>query len=380
MPRKVAIVSVAQIGGADSKENFYDQAYRVVKEALDKAGISREKVGCVVTAASDIFHGGISCANAYHWDPAGAVLRNGSRQDAESLFALVYGAMRIMSGHYDSALVVGLCKGSENPENDTCTLMFSDPFYFRPLGLNETMAAALQMRLFMDHYGITREQCAKVAVKNLENALGNPYALRKGIYSAEEILASRPVVEPLTELECAPKSEGMAALVLASEEMARKLTDRPVWIEGFGTSLDAYWIGDRDLLQGQLTNAAKRAYEMAGITAPWEQIHLAEITEPYAFQEFLWYEQLGFCGPRQGGKLIDQGVTEKGGLLPVNPSGGTLAWNPYVSRGLHRAIEAFLQIREEAGERQVHREVKTALVHGTHGFAGQCHTVVILGS
>lgn len=380
MPRRVAIVSVAQTGGPESKQNFYDQAYRVVKEALDKAGISREEVGCVITAASDVFHGGISCANAYHWDPAGAVLRNGSRQDGESLFALIYGAMRIMSGYYDTVLVVGLCKGSENPENDTCTLMFSDPFYFRPLGLNETVAAALQMKVFMKRYGITKEQCAKVAAKNLKNALSNPYAHRKGVYSVDEILRSQMIVDPLTELQCAPKSEGMAALVLASEEMAKKLTRRPVWIKGFGISLDAYWIGDRDLINGQLTNAAKRAYEMAGITAPREQIDLAEVTEPYAFQELLWYEQLGFCGPGEGGKLIDEGVTEKTGPIPVNASGGTLACNPYVSRGLLRAVEAFLQIRQEAGEKQVHREVRTALVHGTHGFAGQCHSVVILGS
>lgn len=379
MAKKVAIVSVAQSGGSESKDSFYDLAFRIVKEALDKAGLSRDQVGSVVTAASDIFHSGISCANAHHWDPAGAFLKNGSRQDGDSLFALIYGAMRIMTGHYDTVLTVGLCKGSENPDNDTCTLMFSDPFYFRPLGLNETLAAALQMKLYMRKYKITKEQCAKVAVKNLKNALFNPYAHRKGLYTVEDILNSDMVAEPLTKLQCAPKSDGMVAVLLASEKMAKKLTDRPVWIRGFGISLDAYMIGDRDLLDGELKNAAKRAYRIAGIKNPKEEIDLAEISEPYAFQELLWCEQLGFCERGEGGKIIDKGITEKDGKLPVNPSGGVLANNPYVSRGLQRACEAFLQIRGEAGERQVHREIKTALVHGTHGFAGQCHTVVILG-
>jgi len=156
MSKKVAIVSVAQSSGAESADNFYDQAYRVTKEALDKAGLSKDELGTVVTASSDIFHGGISCANSYYWETTGAFLKNASRQDGESLFAFFYGVMRILSGQYDTALVMGLCKGSENPPNDTCTLMFADPFYQRPVGLTETMAAALQMRLYMEKYGVAR--------------------------------------------------------------------------------------------------------------------------------------------------------------------------------------------------------------------------------
>ena len=380
MTKKVAIVAIAQNAGAESKDNFYDEAYRVTKEVLDKAGMTRDEVGSVVSASSDVFHGGISCANSYYWDPTGAFLKNASRQDGESLFALMYAAMRIITGHFDTVLVIGLCKGSENPELDACTLMYSDPFYLRPLGLTETIAAALQMKLYMQKYKIRKEQCAKVAVKNLGNALRNPFAHRKGRYTVEDILKSDTVVDPLTALQCAPKSEGMIALLLASEKKAKKLTDKPVWIRGFGSSMDAYMIGDRDLLDGQLKNAAARAYKMAGIRNPLKQIDLAEITEPYAFQELMWYEQLGFCKAGGGGKLIDKGFTDTDGDLPVNPSGGVLANNPYVSRGLQRAVEAFLQIRGEAGERQVKKKVRTALAHGVHGFAGQCHAVTILSS
>ena len=111
MPRKVAIVEVAQLSGGDSKDNFYDQAYRVTREVLDKAGLRRQDVGTVVSAASDVFHGGISCANAYYWEAVGAFLKNGTRQDGESLFALYYAAMRILTGQYDTALAISLCKG-----------------------------------------------------------------------------------------------------------------------------------------------------------------------------------------------------------------------------------------------------------------------------
>jgi acetyl-CoA C-acetyltransferase len=379
MSGRVAIVEVAQLSGPDSKDNFYDQAYFVTKEVLDKAGMTREDVGTIVSASTDVFHGGISCANAYYWEAVASFLKSGTRQDAESLFALQYGWMKILSGHYDNVLVVALCKGSENPENDSVTLHFTDPFYQRHTGLNETVAAAMQMRLYMEKYGVTAEQCAKVAEKNLGNALRNPHSHRKGRYSVDDILASPLTVDPLTDLMCGPKSEGFVALLLASEEKAKKMTDKPVWLKGIGSSLDTFMLGDRDLLNGQLPNAAKRAYSMAGITNPAKEIDLAEITEPYAFQELLWSEKLGLCGEGEGGRMIDSGKTAINGDMPVNPSGGVTATNPYVARGLQRVVEATLQIRGQAGERQVDKEVKTALCHGTHGFAGQCHAVAIVG-
>lgn len=379
MLRKVGIVEVAQISGPDSKDNFYDQAYRVTKEILDKTGLSRDELGTIVSASSDIFHGGISCANAYYWEAVGSFLKAGTRQDAESHFALYYGAMKIMAGHYDTVLVAALCKGSENPENDSITHHFTDPFYQRRVGLNETMAAAFQMRLYMERYGISQEQCAKAAVKNLGNALRNPHAHRRGRYTVDDVLNSENMVDPLTRLQCGPKSEGFVALLLASEDKAKKMTDKPVWLKGYGCALDTFYLGDRDLLNGQLPNAAAQAYKMAGITDPRKEIDLAEITEPYAFQELLWCEKLGFCEPGQGGRLIDSGKTAINGEFPVNPSGGVLATNPYVSRGLQRVVEATLQIRGHAGERQVDKQVDNALTHGTHGFAGQCHVVAIIG-
>lgn len=378
MGKRVAIVEVAQLPGAMSDANFLQQLFEVCREVMDKAGMSRKDIGTVVSASSDVFHGGISCANAYYWDSGAGFLKSGTRQDGESLLAFQYGVMRIMTGHYDTALVFGVCKGSENPATDAITHYFADPFYQRQVGLNETFAAALQMREYLNTYRITEEQCAKVVVKNLKNALGNPYAHVKRRVTLEEVMNSKRVMDPLKEMECAPQSEGFVALLLASEERAKKITTKPVWFKGFGSSMDTHYLGDRNLLDGQLRNAAKRAYGMAGITNPWKEIDVAEITEPYAFQELLWYEGLGFCDPGGGGKLIDTGLTERNGDLPVNPSGGVLAMNPYVCRGLYRLAEVTLQIKGQAGERQVDRKVKTGLAHGTHGFAGQFHAVAIL--
>ncbi len=379
MAQKVGIVDVAMITCGESSENYLTQVYRVCKEVLDKAGIKREELGTVVSAASDLFHGGISCANSYYWDSGAAFLKNASRQDGESLFALYYAVLRILSGHYETALVLGVCKGSENPDNDTLTHYFSDPFYQRQLGLNESFAAALQMKLYMDTYKVTEEECALVAVKNLNNALRNPRAHIRKRVTLDDVMNSGYTFYPLKSLECAPKSEGFVAILLASEEKAKKLTRKPVWILGYGSSLDHYHLGDRNLLNTQLSAAAKQAYKMAEITNPLKELDIAEICEPYGFQELLWYEELGFCEKGKGVDLLKKGVTSKDGDLPVNLSGGVLATNPYVSRGLVRVAEVVLQMRKEAGENQLDRDIKLGLAHGTHGYAGQCHSVVILG-
>ncbi len=379
MAKRVGIVELAMTPGSESKDNFLDQVFKVAKEVLDKAGIKREEVGTVISAASDVFHSGISCANAYYWDAGAAFLKNGSRQDGESLFAFAYAAMRIMSGNYETALVLGVCKGSENPDTDMITHFYTDPFYQRQVGLNETIAAALQKREYMVRYGISQEQCAKVVVKNLKNALRNPYAHLKKNVSVDNVLDSEMVMDPLHAMEIGPKSEGIIAILLAGEDKAKQLTDKPVWLKGYSSSIDHFYLGDRDLLDGQLKHAAQRAYAMAGIKDPQKQVDVFELCEPYAYQELLWYEDLGLCGKGEGGKLIDSGATGMDGEMPVNPSGGALALNPYVSRGLYRLAEGFLQIRGQAGEHQLDRKVMTALAHGVHGFAGQCHAVAIIG-
>jgi acetyl-CoA C-acetyltransferase len=377
--QRIAITHVAQSSGVESRESLMDFTYMINKEILDKAGLKRTEVGCIIAGAADVFHSGLSCANAFDWDGIGAFLKEGSRAE-ESAMSFIYGCMRIMSGHYDTVLVTALVKGSENPDNDPITSFYGDPFYLRPVGNNESVVAAMQMRQYMERYGVTEQQCAKVAVKNLNNALFNPYAQIKRRVSLEDVMNSERIYDPLKALECAPKSDGVVSVLLASESKAKKLTGKPVWLSGYGCSMDHFNPGDRDLVDGQLKTAAAQAYKMAGIRDPRKKIDVAEVCEPYAFQELLWCEQLGFCSEGKGGDLIDGGETQIDGALPVNPSGGVLATNPYPARGLYRIAEAALQIKGQAGEHQVDRKVKTALAHSTHGFGGQCHSVVILSA
>jgi acetyl-CoA C-acetyltransferase len=378
MGRKVAVVAVAQMGHEEIYNlNIREITYRVVKNLLAQAGIPRDEIGTIITSSSDYWQG-ICCSNTYYYDAVGGYLKNSSKTEEDGAFAFLYGYLRVMSGHFDTAIVHAITKMSEVPEPSALTNMYADPFSQRPIGIDDLSAAALQANLYMAKYGITEEQAAKVVVKNLGNARSNPYAFKKEKVTVQEVLKSERLAYPIKALDCAPESDATCAILLASEEKARQLTEVPVWIRGVGWSVDDSFLGDRNLLNGGLKRAAQKAYAMAGISRPLEEMNVAEVCEPYSYQELLWCEQLGFCHEGEGGKFIDKGMTSLDGKFPVNPSGGVLAANPYVARGLIRIAEATLQVMGKAEGRQV-PGVKTALAHSTHGLAGQHHSVVILG-
>ncbi|MDH7478882.1 MAG: thiolase family protein, partial [Syntrophomonadaceae bacterium] len=297
--------------------------------------------------------------------------------EEDGSLAFMYAVMRIMSGQYDLALVHAVTKFSEIPHPGVLTNLAADPFLLRPVGLDKYTAAALQCQLYMERYGITPEQTALVVEKNRRHALKNPNAHIRQETGFNEVMNSPIVVSPLRQLDLAPLSDGMCVLLLASEEEARRMTDKPAWVAGMGWAVDRSWLGDRDLLDTVLPLAARQAYDMSGVHDPLREIDVAEVCERFSFEELLWYEGLGFCGPGEGGRLIESGATQMEGQIPVNPSGGVLCSNPYCARGLVRIGEAALQVMGRAGEHQV-AGARRAVAHSTHGFAGQMHSVVVL--
>jgi acetyl-CoA C-acetyltransferase len=376
--QSVAIVGVAQISDAESRpENVRDLVYLLARRILDPLGLTREDIDTVVSSTSDYWMG-IACTNSLYFDASGAYLKNATKAEEDGALGLCYAAMRVLSGLHRTALVVSLSKASEIPASATLTNLYGDPFFQRPVGLNEVATSALQAQAYMHRHGLTEEQLARVAVKNLDNARRNPWAHRKGKISVEDVLASEYAAYPLKVPECAGDSDGGCALLLARGEVARDLTDTPVWIRGLGWSAGSPWLADGDLLAGSLPGAARMAYEQAGIRNPDREIQVAEVCEPTAFSEILWSEQLGLCPEGGGGRFVEEGSSSLGGRLPVNPSGGVLATHPYVARGLIRVAEASLQVQGKAGDRQV-PGVRTAVAHSVHGLGGQAHTVVVLG-
>ena len=378
MNQRVAIVDVVQTKHAGNlKDNIQEIMFWIVRQLLNRVGIDRSEICTMVSSSSDYWQG-ISCSNSYYFDSAGANLKSASKAAEDSALAFHYGVMRILSGTYKIVLVVSVTKCSEAPSVHALTHMAADPFFQRPVGLNEAVVSGLQAREYMQRYGLTREQLAQLVVKNLGNASNNPHAHRSGKLTVDEVLASPLMVDPLREMDVPSTSDGACAILLATEEVARDLTDTPVFVEGLGWNVNGTFLGDQSLLDGSLPKAAEMAYRMAGVKDPMKEIDVAEVCDITSFHEILWTEQLGFCSPGKGGDLLNDGVTAMDGKLPVNPSGGLFGANPYVARGLIRIAEAALQVKAEAGKRQV-PNVRRALAHSVHGMGGQLHSVVILG-
>jgi acetyl-CoA C-acetyltransferase len=213
------------------------------------------------------------------------------------------------------------------------------------------------------------------------NARRNPYAQEPLDITVEDVLKSEILASPVSVLDSKPPvSDGACALILTTEEKAKKITGKPIWVKGIGNCYDMHYLGDRDLANcDSLVTAAKRAYAMAGIQNPLRGIDVAEISEEYSYQELLWSEGLGFCERGEGGEFMEKGISQMTGKLPINPSGGILAGNPIGVAGAARVAEAVTQLRGEGGTRQV-EGVKTALAHGFTGACGQSHCVIILSN
>ena len=377
---RIAVVGVGQTKYERGKtKNFAELVYEAARKALDDAGMELSDIDNVVTTTNDFFDGRtIACMPIA--EAAGSYGRDATNVEGDGTLSAFYGLMRTLSGVYGSTMVTAHCKVSEGSPRKLFNQAF-DPVYDRLLGMDAISSCALQARAYMHRFGITEEQCAKVSVKNHGNAKNNPYAHVALDITVEDVMKSPMLAEPIKRLDTSPISDGACAIILATEEVVKKKAARkPVWIKGVAHCTDAYRLGERDLTHSlPLETAAKKAYQMAGIKDPSREIHVAEVYDAFSYMELMWYEGLGFCGPGQGGKLIDSGVTHMGGRLPANPSGGVLSAHSVQVAGLARIAEAVLQLRGEAGRRQV-PGAKTAVAHGITGICAQTHCVWVLSN
>ncbi len=211
---------------------------------------------------------------------------------------------------------------------------------------------ALIAQKHMERHGTTREQLAKVSVKNHFNGTLNPYAQFQKQVTVEEVLNSPVVADPLTLFSCCPNSDGAAALILCSKKKAQKMKGRPVRIAASILTSGTYE-NQRDITGWEIEKrAAEGAYQMASLGP--EDIDLVEVHDAFTISEIIHYEDLGLCAPGEGGRLLDEGATELTGRIPVNPSGGLLAkGHPVGASGVAQVVEIVWQLRGEAGKRQI---------------------------
>jgi len=377
--KRVAVCAVAQ-HKCDS--NIWDKRFQgmlldVLEDIQKQTGMHFSEEGgvrSIVSCSDDVFDARTISDNGMT-DVLGAHYREEEKMAQESLNALGYAMSIILSGHEDAVYVAGHCKESQGESRNICTNLAYDPFYGRAMGLDYTNVAALQARAYMEKSGLTEEQMAKVVVRARQWAAKNPYANTTEQVELGEVMYSPMLCDPIRALHAYPVSDGAVAFLLASEEKAHEFTDNPVWLTGFGSCMDSYFLGDRDLTSNfALKKAAERAYKMAGVRGAGKEIDLVEVMDCYAYQQPMWLEGLGFCGDGGGAKFVDEEGPSK---YNVNLSGGMLAGNPIMMGGLYRAAEAVLQLKGDAGEHQA-ADVNRAVAQSTTGGAGQFHTVVVL--
>jgi len=380
--RRVGVVGIGHGKfGVRSDASLRELTFEAVKACLDDAGLALKEVDSMVTGvAGDEFAFNVQPSAQVH-DYIGFHPKPNFRVEgacATGSVALRTGWMNIASGLADVVLVVGCEKMTEVTTSMATEIMgrAGDAIWEYPFGTTFPGYYAMIANAHMAQFGTSEEQMAMVAVKNHYYGNLNPFAHMQKEITLDKALTSFTVAYPLKLYDCSLITDGAAAVLLASEERAKAISKKPVWIVGLGLATDTMRLGERRSLTSLLATreAAKMAYKMAGIGP--SDIDIATVHDCFTIAEIVAYEDLGFCEKGEGGKLIEAKETYVDGRIPVNMDGGLKAkGHPLGATGISMAAEITKQLRGEAGERQV-KNPEIGLTHNVGG-SGQIALVHI---
>lgn len=346
-----------------------DTVFHGVQAALKSTGLKIAEIDTIVQAGDDVMDG-IAIQHVYTVEPAGSFLKDESKVESDGAWAVHYAIARLLSGKFNTAMVVAQSKASQC-KYSAFSGMTADPFYLRPIGADGYTIGALQAQYYTQASGASETDFARVAAKNRSNGKLNPRSMsgETGDFSTDDILNSKKIATPLTELSSARAGDGCVVLILATENYIKEKQMDAAYITGVGLSSDVFYPTYREL--GKLKSveyAIAAAEKMAGFKA--NDVDLVELHEVFAHQELMLYEGLGLCAQGKAGDLLQSGRTSRNGDLPVNASGGALSGQIVYATGLHRLLEASLQLRGKAGDGQL-KKANKALVHSQAGLAMQ---------
>jgi len=386
MTKRVAIVGIGQTPHKSRMPEYSagEMINLAVRAALEDAQISKRDVDQVLLSNMEHFEGNYLVEGMFS-DYVGSYLKPGLKVQVMGTTgaSMVSAAWYfVASGLFDTVLTVAYQKQHEG-HSGAVLQSAAEPAYDRIMTGHAAMYVQASLsQHYMNETGCRPEHAAMVRVKASDNGRRNPFAHLKLNLTVEDVTNSRVLVWPLRYLDICPTSAGACALVLASGERARKITDKPVWIkdhvavhqESFTLSVMHYY---PDPFPRETTRevASKKICARNGITNLAREIDVFEIYEPSTYGELQYMEDLGICGRGEAWKLVERGATTLEGEVPVNPSGGVLSTNAIGDCAMMRVAEAALQVRGDAGEHQVTRRVNTALAHG---FGGRGYTTLHL--
>ena len=318
------------------------------QQLYEELGITKSDIGFWCSGSSDYLAGrSFSFISAV--DSIGAVPPiNESHVEMDAAWAFYEAWIKIMTGEVDTALVYGFGKSSAGNLRKILSMQL-DPYLVTPLALDSVSLAGLQARLGLDAGKWTAEEMAAVAARSRAAAESNPNTQLSGHVDVNALLASPFVADPLRAHDCAPITDGAAAVVLAAGDRARELCERPAWITGIEHRIDSPNFGARDLTVSPSTTASARAATGGDVGG----IDVAELHGPFTHQELILREAIG---------LSD--------ATAINPSGGPLSGNPMFSAGLERIGYAAKAIMDGNAGR--------TLAHATSGAVLQQNLVAVL--
>ena len=284
----------------------------------------------------------------------------------------------VASGLYDIVVAFGAGTLIATKNAQQVLNSASPPLIEDESGIGAIHIGGLFLNKYKQDHNVTAEDFAAVSAKSHKHAANNPYAHIRTGFTAEDILASPEVITPIRLHEICPVSSGACCIILASEEKAKELSETPVWFKAINSITNSFTTAYSDF-KGfpMLETLANRVYDKVGIKNPLEEIDYAEVFNPFGGFELLEYEALGFCGKGEAPRLVHEGVTDLGGKLPVNLSGGTLCTNSGVAASLARHAETCLQLMGKTqGGRQI-ENARVGLSHTWGGNMGQFNTLAI---
>lgn len=369
--RRVAVVSSAETALRPDQDDVQhiDLIAEAVNRCLAGAGISFDDIDFVIDSGSDVLDGR-SISNCGFLGQLGAHHKEESRVEEDGLWAALYGYIKVASGHSDIGLIVAYSKPSES-DLDAFYWSQTEPFFQRPVGIDRASALALQASQYLADRGVGEEVLAKVAARSWANAAANPALELDGVPTAEDIARSASVATPLRELMLSRPVDGAVAVLLGTEDVARRTNPGPVIVEGVGTAMEEHMLAQR--APGRLeacSAAAAAACRMAG-REDLRGVEIAEVSAGSAAGELMVIEALGLAdGPVES--LYDDGAP-----VAVNPSGGALPADPVMATGLVRLADAARQLSGQAAFGP--QSATSAVVHGSGGIGMQNHCVFVLG-
>ena len=347
--RDIAVIAVSQMPNVRREEvqNEVEMLMPVLHDVRAKAGLTPQEIGFTCSGSTDYLSGQafsfVSTLDGVGpWPPI-----QESHVEMDGAWALYESWVKLQLGEIDTALVYCYGKSSPGPLHEVLSRQL-DPYSVGPLWPDAISLAALQARALLDAGKATEADLAEVAARSRRNALDNPNAQLRWDKKPAELLAEPPIVDPLRKSDCPPISDGACAVILAADDTARRLRERPAWIRGIDHRIEPMALGMRDLT---VSASTRLAAEKAG--ALGAAVDVAELHAPFTHQELILREALGLEGHQN-----------------VNPSGGALAANPVMVAGLTRIGEVAQRIMDGAATRGV--------AHATSGPCLQQNLVCVL--